>query len=147
MRGLLRVTGFLNGQNRDAACNPSGEILMFPYCCAGNPTSTRREKSASAITRAHPLHSFARGILPAGGLLLLPKCPACLAAYVAIITGVGISVSAARYLQGVLLTMCIASVTFFAARGASGLFKLISGSGRRASATGNPALAFRSRWL
>jgi hypothetical protein len=120
---------------------------VFPYCCASTSASTKRERNASAVARAHPLRSFAQGILPAGGLLLLPKCPACLAAYVTIITGLGISVTAARYLQSVLLTICLALVAYFATKGASGLFKLTSGSGRRARAIGNPPAASRSQAL
>ena len=120
---------------------------MFPNCCARNPTSAKGEKNASATARVYPLHSFARAIVPAGGLLLLPKCPACLAVYVAIITGVGVSVSAARYLESFLLMMCIAPLAYFAAKGTGGLLRLMYGSSRHASATGSPARASRFQRL
>jgi hypothetical protein len=54
-------------------------------------------------------------ILSGGILALLPKCPACLAAYLAIGTGIGISTSTATYLRMFLLMLCIASLSYLAA--------------------------------
>jgi hypothetical protein len=95
-------------------------------CCQ----SAAGKRSVTVTTVRSPFarrcHHIAGWILPAGGLVLLPKCPACVAAYVAIVTGVGISVSAATYLRMLLLTICIASIAYFAARRGYRRFALIS---------------------
>jgi hypothetical protein len=42
-------------------------------------------------------------VLPSAILVLVPKCPACLAAHVALWTGLGLSLSTATYLRWMLL--------------------------------------------
>jgi hypothetical protein len=46
-------------------------------------------------------------VIPALALALMPKCPACLAAYVALGTGIGISCTAASYLRTGAFVLCI----------------------------------------
>jgi hypothetical protein len=49
-------------------------------------------------------------------LALLPKCPLCIAAYIALGTGIGISVSTATYLRLGLMTGCAVALLVLAMR-------------------------------
>jgi hypothetical protein len=50
--------------------------------------------------------------LPSAILVLVPKCPACLAAYVTLWTGLGLSLVTATYLRWLLLFVGVASLLF-----------------------------------
>jgi hypothetical protein len=53
---------------------------------------------------------------PVAILAVLPKCPACLAAYVALGTGIGLSLADATYIRLSLVVLCVASLVYFAAK-------------------------------
>ena len=53
-------------------------------------------------------------LVPSVGLALMPKCPVCVAAYVALATGIGISMAAATYLRFALIGACVLSLSYLA---------------------------------
>jgi hypothetical protein len=75
-------------------------------------TVTRDGPHPLTLTR-HCL-DLAGCLVPTAILALLPKCPMCLAAYIAIATGVGLSVSAATYMRMLVVILCVASLLYLA---------------------------------
>ncbi len=69
-----------------------------------------------------PLSRWRRGgeiagwIVPGTMLALMPKCPICLAAYVALATGIGLSLPVAAVLRTALLVVCVLSLGFVVGR-------------------------------
>lgn len=59
---------------------------------------------------------FAEWTFPSTILLLLPKCPLCIAAYVAVVTGVGISAGTAALLKEAMVIVCVTSLGYLVLR-------------------------------
>ena len=87
---------------------------MSPHRCCADVPDTRLNSRRSGFARRGL--DRVRWVLPAAGLALIPKCPACLAAYIAIGTGFGVSMTAAAELRIVMLAVCIASLGYLAVR-------------------------------
>jgi membrane protein implicated in regulation of membrane protease activity len=75
---------------------------MSACCCNQN-----ERKPMSMLRRSGEVAAWA---IPTAVLALMPKCPICLAAYVALWTGIGLTLSTATYLRTALLAVCVLSL-------------------------------------
>lgn len=76
-------------------------------CCGGGPRSRR------GLARQFP--GAAASVLPGALLVLLPKCPLCLAVWLTAVTGVGFSAAGASWARWILVLFWIAALALVAA--------------------------------
>ena len=97
--------------------------MIAHHCCDGASTCSSRAAAGARVASGEPRArtlgrrclDVAGWVVPSGILALLPKCPACLAAYIALGTGVGLSVPTANYLRTLFVVLCVASLLYLAA--------------------------------
>ena len=75
----------------------------------------------------------AKWAVPGVVLAVMPKCPACVAAYVALFSGVGISVPAASWLRWSALALSIATLSYLVMRRVFTRFPILHSISRRFS--------------
>lgn len=82
-------------------------------CACNNVQHINQHTKQKKISR---YIDYAKMIMPAVVFTIIPKCPVCLAGYIALSTGVGLSITTATYLRIVLIVLCILSLTYFIVR-------------------------------
>ena len=90
-----------------------------PFCNLDPEPNNAEPNSGDAKRPTGLLRRTWRGmqwLFPAALLVLMPKCPMCVAAYIALFTGIGVSVSTARWIQILMLVFCLASLAYLAVR-------------------------------
>ena len=75
------------------------------HCCAAGLQGTGRR-----------LRYFMSWLLPGTLLVLVPKCPLCIVAYVALGTGIGLSVPMAAGIRIFLIIACVGSLAYLSVR-------------------------------
>ncbi len=81
-------------------------------CC--HSATRDRDHASRPASRWRRAGEIAGWIIPSATLVLLPKCPACVAIYVALISGVGISLASASLLRTSLLVVCVVALVCLA---------------------------------
>lgn len=88
-----------------------------PICCA----SRTRGPVVSLLRRVLTLLEWA---LPIAMLVLIPKCPACLAAYALLFTGLSLSLAVAGVIRWIFLSLCVLAIVSLLIRAARRVLRL-----------------------
>jgi hypothetical protein len=85
---------------------------VMAQCCTGGGPSRRFARRVSGAVAS---------MLPGAVLVLLPKCPLCLAASIAVATGIGVSAEAAAWVRWLIavfwvVALALATVKIFGGR-------------------------------
>jgi len=81
-----------------------------PRCCHVQPNAGRNARQPTSWLRR--AGDTVEWLLPGPALALLPKCPVCLAAYVALGTGFVMTPASAHLLLWTVTSLCIGALAF-----------------------------------
>jgi hypothetical protein len=79
------------------------------HCPCGKPQAAARKQVQHIV-------GFVGWLVPGAVFAAMPKCPACLAAYIAMASGIGISIPAAGLVRACTLALCIVLLGALSAR-------------------------------
>jgi hypothetical protein len=88
--------------------------MNSPHCCQRKLHTSRDARQQRTWRRR--VREVAGWIVPGALLALMPKCPICLAAYVALCTGFTMSGPSAHILMRTLIVLCIATLALCVVR-------------------------------
>ena len=80
------------------------------------PLSAGNQLPSKPVTFIRRCFDAVRWMVPTAILILMPKCPVCIAAYVALGTGIGLSMTTANEIRMLLLMLSIGSISYVGMR-------------------------------
>ena len=89
---------------------------MNGRCCEGDPVLPGRDEGAASRPSRRSFIGLGGWLVPGTVLALMPKCPACLAAYLALGTGLALSATVAASLRMALIALSIAWLCYLGMR-------------------------------
>lgn len=85
---------------------------MNTCCPRGATASWPRTTSRAFSATWRVVHEVFTWALPTAALALVPKCPACVAAYAALFTGLSLSLTAAVYARWAIIALSVALLVY-----------------------------------
>jgi hypothetical protein len=96
------------------------------HCCSEGDTASPAISAPSSATASwlRRIGAFIQWSIPITTLALIPKCPGCVAGYVLLFTGIGVSFTTATALRWSLIAFSIAVLAYLVFRTARRAFAL-----------------------
>ena len=113
------------------------ELASNAGCACG---CSRVARPSGRLAR-RSIWEVAVGVFSLGVWVFMPKCPVCLAAYLAVWTGLGLSFGAATYVRWALLSLSAAALLCLVAR------RLAKKTTRQLTQAARPVAQVVRRWL
>jgi hypothetical protein len=87
-------------------------VSNCPFCNLDPPPTPRTPPAHKGLF--HRAWKGTHWLVPSLFLVFMPKCPMCIVAYVALFTGIGISLSTAHWIEILMWALCGVSLVYLA---------------------------------